>query len=914
MLDNSTVVTYINKQGRTRSISLCRWTKRLLFSRMSYFAQLRCQVQSGPYVLQSPKQSYGSWESEWSLRPSVFQVVIRELGIRVVPTSFSLPSSHSGVGNQSGPYILQSSKQSYGSWESEWSLHPSVFQAVIRELGIRVVPTSFSLPSSHTGVGNQSGPYILQSSKQSYGSWESEWSLHPSVFQAVIRELGIRVVPTSFSLPSSHTGVGNQSGPYILQSSKQSYGSWESEWSLHPSVFQAVIRELGIRVVPTSFSLPSSHTGVGNQSGPYILQSSKQSYGSGESEWSLHHSVFQAVIRELGIRVVPTSFSLPSSHTGVGNQSGPYILQSSKQSYGSWESEWSLHPSVFQAVIRELGIRVVPTSFSLPSSHTGVGNQSGPYILQSSKQSYGSWESEWSLHPSVFQAVIRELGIRVVPTSFSLPSSHTGVGNQSGPYILQSSKQSYGSWESEWSLRPSVFQAVIRELGIRVVPTSFSLPSSHTGVGNQSGPYVLQSSKQSYGSGESEWSLHPSVFQAVIREWGIRVVPTSFSLPSSHTGVGNQSGPYILQSSKQSYGSWESEWSLHPSVFQAVIRELGIPFLDLFATRWNHKLTISIGHGSGCTTNELEGNVGICLPTSSSVTTSSRESPTRLVRTDPHCLTLTTCNLVSTSHRDVGGFPFTDPQHPSITVATTRTNPSRSLQYTVTHMENIRDALGSRGFSVDLASQASRPQRESTLAIYESKWRIFSTWGITQQVNPLSATESVVSDVLLHLHTEKQLAISTIEGYQLAIASTLRATSDVAVGRNPSLKSLLQNIELEQGRCKRTFPEWNVLITLASGKRSGDIHVLNMSISCRPRAGQSYTMTGSVFYVEDKSVGNLQTVPCHDMERYGQRGFSVMAPCLWNDLPIYICVADCLQLFKSQLKTHLFKTAFEDYL
>ena len=73
-------------------------------------------------------------------------------------------------------------------------------------------------------------------------------------------------------------------------------------------------------------------------------------------------------------------------------------------------------------------------------------------------------------------------------------------------------------------------------------------------------------------------------------------------------------------------------------------------------------------------------------------------------------------------------------------------------------------------------------------------------------------------------------------------------------------------------------------------------------------------MTGSVFYVEDKSVGNLQTVPCHDMERYGQRGFSVMAPRLWNDLPIYICVADCLQLFKSQLKTHLFKTAFEDYL
>ena len=91
-----------------------------------------------------------------------------------------------------------------------------------------------------------------------------------------------------------------------------------------------------------------------------------------------------------------------------------------------------------------------------------------------------------------------------------------------------------------------------------------------------------------------------------------------------------------------------------------------------------------------------------------------------------------------------------------------------------------------------------RRQRESTLAIYESRM-ISSTWCITQQVNPLSATESVVSDFLLHFHTEKQLAISNTEGYQMAIASTLHATSDVEVGRNQSLKSLLQNIELEQG-------------------------------------------------------------------------------------------------------------------
>ena len=35
---------------------------------------------------------------------------------------------------------------------------------------------------------------------------------------------------------------------------------------------------------------------------------------------------------------------------------------------------------------------------------------------------------------------------------------------------------------------------------------------------------------------------------------------------------------------------------------------------------------------------------------------------------------------------------------------------------------------------------------------------------------------------------------------------------------------------------------------------------------------------------------NLLTVPRHDMERYGRRGFSVTASRFWNDLPIYIYI------------------------
>ena len=214
----------------------------------------------------------------------------------------------------------------------------------------------------------------------------------------------------------------------------------------------------------------------------------------------------------------------------------------------------------------------------------------------------------------------------------------------------------------------------------------------------------------------------------------------------------------------------------------------------------------SISHGSRCSVNELEGTVGIRIPTTSSVTTGVLEGPTGPVRTDHHCPTLTPGDLVPTTLRDVGTISTPDTEHSSVIIPASRSDQSRSVQSPAARVESIRDALCSRGFSVDVASRVSRPQRESTLAIYESKW-IFTAWCNIQHINPLSATESVVSDFLLHVHTEKHLAIATIAGYEMAIASTLRATSGAEVGRNPALKSLLRNIEMEQRHHQRHFPE-----------------------------------------------------------------------------------------------------------
>ena len=54
----------------------------------------------------------------------------------------------------------------------------------------------------------------------------------------------------------------------------------------------------------------------------------------------------------------------------------------------------------------------------------------------------------------------------------------------------------------------------------------------------------------------------------------------------------------------------------------------------------------------------------------------------------------------------------------------------------------------------------------------------------------------------------------------------------------------------------------------------------------------------------------LLCVPRHKLERYGRRSFSCAGPVLWNSLPEDMRLADSLNSFKSHLKTHYFKLAY----
>ena len=60
--------------------------------------------------------------------------------------------------------------------------------------------------------------------------------------------------------------------------------------------------------------------------------------------------------------------------------------------------------------------------------------------------------------------------------------------------------------------------------------------------------------------------------------------------------------------------------------------------------------------------------------------------------------------------------------------------------------------------------------RQSTRAIYDSKWSIFCSWCLSKQIDPLSITAQQLAEFFLYLFEDKGYTPSTIKGYRSAIA------------------------------------------------------------------------------------------------------------------------------------------------
>jgi len=60
------------------------------------------------------------------------------------------------------------------------------------------------------------------------------------------------------------------------------------------------------------------------------------------------------------------------------------------------------------------------------------------------------------------------------------------------------------------------------------------------------------------------------------------------------------------------------------------------------------------------------------------------------------------------------------------------------------------------------------------------------------------------------------------------------------------------------------------------------------------------------------SDGFLLSVPHSNLVTGGDRAFQAVAPRLWNKLPLKLCSTDSLQIFKTGLKTYLYRLEYTE--
>ena len=132
-----------------------------------------------------------------------------------------------------------------------------------------------------------------------------------------------------------------------------------------------------------------------------------------------------------------------------------------------------------------------------------------------------------------------------------------------------------------------------------------------------------------------------------------------------------------------------------------------------------------------------------------------------------------------------------------------------------TRLEAVKRSLTERGFSQTAAYQISRGRRQSSRAVYDSKWRIFSGWCAGQSVDPFQVTIPQLADFFVFLFQVKHLNPRTIKGYRSAISSTISACgSRTELSYSQELSSLIRSFQLERPLQRKVAPQWNLSLVL----------------------------------------------------------------------------------------------------
>jgi hypothetical protein len=129
-------------------------------------------------------------------------------------------------------------------------------------------------------------------------------------------------------------------------------------------------------------------------------------------------------------------------------------------------------------------------------------------------------------------------------------------------------------------------------------------------------------------------------------------------------------------------------------------------------------------------------------------------------------------------------------------------------------MVAVRTSIRQRGFSEKVTRRIYGAVRQSTGALYDSKWSIFCFWCLSKHIDPLGITAQQLAEFFLYLFEDKGYAPSTISGYRSAIARTIHLSGCPDFGSDEFLSLMFKNFCIERPKQRRLIPAWDLGIVL----------------------------------------------------------------------------------------------------
>ena len=266
----------------------------------------------------------------------------------------------------------------------------------------------------------------------------------------------------------------------------------------------------------------------------------------------------------------------------------------------------------------------------------------------------------------------------------------------------------------------------------------------------------------------------------------------------------------------------QTEWSLHPEVFQAVCSRWHQPQVDLFATRFNNKLPQFVSPvpdlqawAVDALSLSWEYLDPYAFPPAAILGKSGGEAPgLPLQQNNSDCSRVAQHALVLGPGSNVKPDPTVSAQHTQPSVSAIQPGPSQEpVESEPTCLAPRASAIKEQGFSEAVAARIEAPQRRSTRSVYEAKWTIFTKWCFSNQADFRAPPLKAIADFLLHLFQEQKLQPSTIDGYRSAIADKL-GNSTINVSKDENLSCLLDSFHRDRPKGRRGIPSWNLSLVL----------------------------------------------------------------------------------------------------